>query len=170
MDLAGRIAETLARRTGRREPLKALSAGIFGLAAITAAQGPVMAGRFAKRCTHISPYEGCNPPHGRYCTDPDEDGVKKNCDGATCANNCTLDAQYYPGSPHAACWCTAITGSGSDRSYYKCCDCQCPDLIPRKTDEDGANPQGCGCRKRVFLNRDAHSNDTSKHRRKHKHR
>ncbi|HET7093250.1 MAG TPA: hypothetical protein VFI22_07230, partial [Thermomicrobiales bacterium] len=85
--------------------------------------------------------------------------------GAKCANNCTIDDSYYHGPRQAGCWCTAITGKGPHRTYFKCCDCLCPDIPPA---EDGARvPQGCSCRERVFVNKDTAGG--GKHHGKHRH-
>lgn len=149
MDLVGRAAEALARRMSRRESVKTLAAGAFGVAAALATHGPVGAGKLADHCAAISPKDYCQPPNARYCNDPAHGGVKKNCNGATCANSCVLDDHYYQGPKQAACWCSAVVGKGKNRFYYRCCDCQCPD-IPAAT---GTNPQGCGCRQRVFVNK-----------------
>jgi hypothetical protein len=149
MDLVGQMAEALARGSSRRHAIKTIAAGAFGLAAAWAAQGPVGAGKLASHCAAISSRDYCQPPHGRYCDDAAAGGVKKNCNGAKCANNCVLDNNYYPGPKQAACWCTAVVGKGKKRFYYRCCDCQCPDI----PDLGGINPQGCSCRERVFVNK-----------------
>src|SRR5690348_3974232 len=168
MDLVDRIAEALARSTSRREPIKALAATAFGLTAAWAAEGPASANDIAKRCTHITQtYQACNAPHNRLCTDtsPAMGGDPKNCNGSSCANGCTTDAEYYPGSPHTACWCTAVTGTGPSRYYYRCCDCRCPNVVSITNDDDGKNPLGCGCRERVFVNPNADANHpTHRHR------
>ncbi len=149
MNLVGTMAEGLARRTSRRETTKGLAAAAFGLVAAVATQGPFGSRALAARCAHISPYADCNPPYGRYCTTPEEGGESGNCDGSRCAGNCTLDTRYYPGSPQTGCWCTAARGPRNRRYYYKCCDCQCPDLDPAGP----SNPQACGCRERVRVDR-----------------
>jgi hypothetical protein len=158
MDLVGHLAEALARGTSRRESFKTIAAGAFGLAAAWATQGPVGAGPLAKRCAKISSRDYCQPTNARYCDDPAAGGDKKNCNGATCANNCTVDDSFYVGPRQAGCWCTAVSGKGKNRTYFKCCDCLCPDIPP----VDGARkPQGCSCRQRVFVNKD--TSDGGKH-------
>jgi hypothetical protein len=159
MDLVGRMAEALARSSSRRESVKTLAGGAFGVAAAWATQGPVGAGPLAKRCAATSTHADCSPTHGRYCNDAAVGGVKKNCNGATCANNCTVDDGYYQGPSHAGCWCTAILGKGPNRRYYKCCDCLCPDIDPF----NGTNPQGCTCREQVLVNKDPNANKPHRH-------
>ena len=154
MSIVTRISEALARGSTRRRAVHTAAVASFANVAAVAAVGP--RSPQGEQCVARLTYgeTACNPPYGAYCNNTDYENNAANCDGATCANGCTLDDQYYPQEVQPACWCTSfeqVEGNKNARAYWKCCDCQCPTPIhgPYGDVPEYNGTYGCGCRERI---------------------